>query len=348
MIQKSINNSNITVAKKTKSSLLVSAKDLVNMPASSFSYLWGNYIQSDSLCAITGSSDAGKTSILRQLAISIATKQSTFLGQKLNARHGKVIYLSTEDGKKATAEHLKKQVGEDFANTDLNGLGFLFDVRNPVEVITNELQLAKFDLIIIDCFGDFFNGSINDSGQVRKALEPLKRLCFKHDCACIVLHHIGKRTESGPANKSNILGSTAFEGAMRFVMELRKEDGGKVRKLYFTKGNYLAESSKSKPMVLNFTDNQTFCINDNYNEGISSINGKVKVFSDNVKDEILEAAKGFRKDGLSLDDTLDALAELHFEKVPSKGTLHSWLKNAEIQSANPLDTELNEQKNIND
>lgn len=342
MIQKSINNSNITVTKKTKSSLLVSAKDLVNMPASSFSYLWGNYIQSDSLCAITGSSDAGKTSILRQLAISIATKQSTFLGQKLNARYGKVIYLSTEDGKKATALNLKKQMGEDFVNTDLSGLGFLFDVRNPIATIANELQSAKFDLIIIDCFGDFFNGSINDSGHVRKALEPLKRLCFKYDCACIVLHHIGKRTETGPVSKNNILGSTAFEGAMRCVMELRKEEGGKVRKLHFTKGNYMDEGSKAKPLVLDFHDNLTFSLNQSMTDEQSLVKGKIKVFPDDLKYEIIEAAKRFRNDGLSLDDTLSALEELDFAKIPSKGTLHAWLSQENIQSSEKLEVSLTE------
>ncbi len=47
--------------------------------------------------ALGGSSDTGKSTILRQLAMAIVSKEEDFLGFKLTPEHHSAIYLSTED-----------------------------------------------------------------------------------------------------------------------------------------------------------------------------------------------------------------------------------------------------------
>jgi hypothetical protein len=207
----------------------------------------------------------------------------------------------------------------------VNGLGFLIDTPKPLDALKAELELTKIDLIILDCFGDIFHGSINDSVSVRQFLAPYKLLCAKYGCTIIVLHHANKSKDAGNgANKNNVLGSVAFEGANRVVMELRKESESNIRKLWFTKGNYMSEASKKAPLVLNFGNDLMFSLAEKQ-ETTGGIKGKVKIYPDDVKAAIIVAALKCRKDGLSIDDTIDALKEMKFEKVPSKGTLHAWL-----------------------
>ena len=67
------------------------------------------------LCALVGESDTGKSSLLRQLALSLVYGDSDFLGFKLKESCRNVIYVSTEDGEMATSVWLNKHFGKDQA-----------------------------------------------------------------------------------------------------------------------------------------------------------------------------------------------------------------------------------------
>jgi RecA-family ATPase len=75
-------------------SKLISATELLNSKITEMPSLWGQFIPKGELCALTGGSDTGKSTFLRQLAFSVALKQKEFIGFPLNAEHGKVIYVS--------------------------------------------------------------------------------------------------------------------------------------------------------------------------------------------------------------------------------------------------------------
>ncbi|MCK4818852.1 PriCT-2 domain-containing protein, partial [bacterium] len=49
------------------------------------------------LVALGGSSDVGKSTFLRHLAINISSGEEKFIGFPINAKHNRVIYVSTED-----------------------------------------------------------------------------------------------------------------------------------------------------------------------------------------------------------------------------------------------------------
>ncbi|MEP6683935.1 MAG: AAA family ATPase [Parafilimonas sp.] len=301
---------------------IVTGTELLNMKEEEIPHLWDPFIPSTGLSSLVGSSDLGKSSLLRQLATAVALKNKEFLGQKLNVKHGRAIYFSTEDSKIATSIILKRQVGKDVKADDLENLVYILNNDNAYNAINTELEMAKYDLVVIDAFSDVFDGQINDIGSVRRFLNKFDKLANKHECSIIFLHHNGKRTEALNPHKNNIIGSQGFEAKMRTVMELRPNDQLHKRELGFLKGNYILDDRKRETLLLEFNENQQFSYIET--KGVTSIK-RGREFSLEEKQAILEKAKEYREAGLSLDKTKDAL-NTDFEKVPSKGTLSNWLK----------------------
>ncbi len=308
---------------KKKYSYLYTGTEILGMQLNSVPFLWKPFINSQGLSALVGSSDVGKSSFLRQLAIAIVLKKTQFLGYDLNVRHGRVIYFSTEDNQVSINNLLKKQIDSSINPLQLEGLNYIFNADDPLKVIEEQLRDKPTDLLIIDAYSDIFTGSSNDIGQVRRFLNKFEKLAQDYDCAVNFLHHTGKRTELGAASKNNIIGSQGFEAKMRLIMDLRKQDGTLNRLFQITKGNYLPESAKNKAIVLTFNAKQEF---ENSGQTIdkSGASNKIKYDAKTKSTIMTEVEKLLIKD-LSIDKIREELEKLGFKDVPSKGTLSSWI-----------------------
>lgn len=217
--------------------------------------------------SLVGSSDTGKSTFLRQLAISIAFGLDDFIGYKINNDAKKVIYVSTEDDPASTSISLKKQIQglfnvENIALTNLNNLKFIFDTdlnaesnKNLFTLLSKDLDDIGADLIIIDAFTDIFSGDLNSSTKVRQFLNLFSDIAKEFNCLVLFLHHTGKRTDKYTASKDNVLGSQAFEAKMRVLVELKHypNDDSK-RTLTITKGNYISSQIKKFAKVLTFDE----------------------------------------------------------------------------------------------
>lgn len=302
---------------------LLTGTSLLKLPPDLVPNLWDPFMKRYGLTTLTGSSDLGKSSFLRQLAVSVTLKETLFLGHPLNVRYGRVIYFTTEDNKASISSLLLKQLPsvnpDDFAD-----LIYIFNAEEPLGAIEEQLKCSPTDLVIIDCVSDIFDGQMNDMGHVRKFLNQFDKLSIKYDCLFIFLHHNGKRTEVNGPNKHNIVGSQGYEAKMRLVMELRRE-GDQVRSLWFTKGNYLSELIKKQSLELEFTDNQEFIFTGNHHLKVAC-NNKF----DNSKKEILEKIRVYQKiKGMTQDKMVSELKLLYPKSGPSKGTLNKWVKEIE-------------------
>ncbi len=185
------------------------------------------------LVSLVGSSDTGKSTILRQLALSVALGLDNFLGYKIDTKTRNVIYIRTEDDSTSTSISLKRQIKglktfNEFPDESLNHLKFIFDFNftsndddNLFKKLENDLSTHGADLIIIDAFTDIFSGDINSSTKVREFLNTFSTLSKKHNTLILFLHHTGKRTDKFTASKDNVLGSQAFEAKMRVLLELK-------------------------------------------------------------------------------------------------------------------------------
>jgi len=212
------------------------------------------------LCALAGSSDTGKSSWMRQLAVQICLRHTKFLGFKINATHNRAIYVSTEDDDGAVSFLLNKANQRWQAPPEAyQGLTFIFDTTDLVTKLDDELTARPSDAVFIDAFSDVYGKSLNESNMVRFFLNDFHMLAQKHRTVFIFLHHTGKRTEEQAPSKNNLLGSQGFEAKMRFVAELRSDlqESGK-RHLCIVKGNYLPGDYKNESFVLNFDENMTF------------------------------------------------------------------------------------------
>ena len=212
------------------------------------------------LACIVGSSDTGKSSLLRYLCICVVSGKSDFLGFPIHAKHKRAFYVSTEDDEIAISYLLGKQ-NEDLQEniSNFNGLRFIFETENLVETLDDILTKQPADLVCIDAFSDIYRGGMNEGNQVRGFLNQYSQLGQKHQCLMLFLHHCGKRTENFVPSKNNIIGSQAFEAKMRLVMELRNDMTDETLKhLCIVKGNYLPPDHKNESYRLRFTDNMTF------------------------------------------------------------------------------------------
>lgn len=212
------------------------------------------------LVALGGSSDTGKSSLLRQFATSVCLGDRDFLGFDLNSEHKSCIYVSTEDDENAMAFLLKKQMlHRRNESKDYQGLRYIFNSENILSKLNQELKRQPADVVIIDAYSDIFQGEVNQVNRVRSFLEEYSNLAKKHRCLIIFLHHTAKNAENKEPSKNNLLGSQGFEAKMRMVMLLRTDlEEPSIKHLCIVKGNYLTTEYKTESFELYFNEHMTF------------------------------------------------------------------------------------------
>ena len=298
-----------------QSKLFKGADELKNQEIQEIDYLVDRLIPRGTLCTLVGESDTGKSSLLRQLAVSVAYGDDTFLGLKLNDNCRSVVYVSTEDGEMSTAAWLNNHLGEDIAdNQILSKLKFLFITENLYDNIRKVVSENCLDLLIIDSYTDVFEGSMNDSNIVRSFLTKYNNLVNQFGVTIVFLHHTKKSSEGMKPNKNSILGSQGFEAKMRSVMMLTKDkDDDSLRHLCVVKNNYLSPEEKKCSYVIKFNENLSF-----------EPTGKRVNLDDLDNPEYLGKAKELLADGKSYREISEALNQMGF--MVSKSTLQRKLK----------------------
>ena len=238
----------------------ISGLDLLNLNTEFIPMLFGEYIPKVGIWALVGASDTGKSMMLRQLAMCVAGNMP-FLDMECKATHKRAVVVCTEDDDFATSYLLRKQNKSiDLNDEQSESIQFLFDTENLIESIENELQQTPADLVIIDAFGDVFDGKdLNQNNQVRTFLNKYTQLANKYKCSIGFLHHTGKRTEGLSPSKNNAIGSQGFEAKMRLVIELRLDvNSPDLRHFCVVKGNYIPQSEKNSSIVVKMDENLTF------------------------------------------------------------------------------------------
>ena len=243
----------------TKDTYEITAEELLNKEIETIPCLIEPIFQAVGLATVAGSSDVGKSAFLRQLAVSVATGQPTFLGWAIRAVHHSVIYVSTEDDENATAFLLCSLNKSQNLNPSLySRLRFVFYTNKLLVELDQRLTKTPADLVIIDAFMDLFGEDANSSSRIRNFLNEYQQLAQKHKCLFIWLHHTGKRTDDLLPSKHNLIGGQGFEGKMRLVIELRRDWHDPERRHFcIVKGNYLPDSEKEDSHVLTW-DGTTF------------------------------------------------------------------------------------------
>lgn len=234
------------------------ADELLNLKIKTFPWLIDNMLPQTGIVGLVGSSDTGKSTLARQLAISIARGDNSFLGFQLNSRRQRALYVSTEDDYIAMSYLLNRQNDDNIDIEGFKNLHFVFssDPDQLGKILTDLLDKDPFDVIILDTFSDLYTSDMNSSNLVRKFINNVSETAMNYDCLVIFMHHTGKRTENFPPSKDNVLGSQGFESRMRVLIELRRDNhNAELRHLCVVKGNYIPAQFKQKSFVLRFNEN---------------------------------------------------------------------------------------------
>lgn len=228
--------------------------ELYNLNSHSIPTLIDPIIPSTGIWSIVGSSDTGKSMLLRQLVLNLV-KEKDFIGFNINSKYKKAIFISTEDDAISTSYLIRKQ---STSSDNLINIRFHFDTDNIITYLHNELTANPADIIIIDAWSDVFGQNLNDTNLIRQTLNQYRSIANKFKCSIGILHHTGKRTEKLEPSKNNILSGQGFEAKMRLVMELRTDlTDENIKHLCIVKGNYLSKEYKQSSFVLEF-DPTTF------------------------------------------------------------------------------------------
>lgn len=232
---------------------IFSALEIYSMGKKEIPCLWEPFFPSQGIVAMVGSSDVGKSHLLLQLAIAIAYKDEEFLGFKLNASSGKVIYITTEDDELSLSPRIINLASKRGTIAPLSNLN-IFTSSEYLEYIDECVQTIPYDAIIIDTFSDIYSDEINQANKVRAFLQRFKNLSCSTNTLFIFNHHCTKRNEEKPPHKDNVMGSQGFESSMRSVLELRRDPtDDSYRHLCALKGNYYGSQYKSASYKLEYS-----------------------------------------------------------------------------------------------
>ena len=282
---------------------LVNGYDMLNLSAEAMDCLLEPILPRTGVAALVGTSDSGKSTLLRGLAMAVASGSTEYLGFRLCPKHRSAIYVATEDDASAIGVLMQRQLEElGTPKEAYHSLDFVFEVDNLVDNLDKMLEATPRDLVIVDAFADLYTGPLNENNRVRSFLNQFSQLAVKHSVLIIFLHHTGKRTESLAPAKHNAIGSQGFEAKMRLVMELRPDpERHELRHLCIVKGNYLSDEYKHDSYVLRFTSALNFVAT-----GERVPFGALRE-RDADLDSRAELARTMRSEGKTLQQIADAL-----------------------------------------
>ncbi len=300
--------------KQTFRKYLVNGFDMLQATTEQMDYLMAPLLPRVGMAALVGSSDSGKSTLLRGLAMAIASGAKHYLGFELQPKHHSAIYVSTEDDAAAIGALMQRQLEELCTPKEAYAtLDFIFDTDNLVDNLKAMLEDKPRDLVVVDAFADLYTGPLNENNRVRSFLNLFSQLAIKHNTLIIFLHHTGKRTENLAPSKHNAIGSQGFEAKMRLMMELRQDpERHDIRHLCVVKGNYLSAEYKHDSFELWFTPSLNF---EATGERIPF--GLLRERNEE-HDERAEQARAMRLEGMTLQQIADALG---YKSVSSVHTL---------------------------
>jgi RecA-family ATPase len=161
------------------------------------------------LMMITGLPKSKKSMLAANLAISIASGNSfSFFEIK---KTFKVLILSAEGGYFPNRDRFKKMCAAiNFNGSENLNLGFdsRFKIENDEEYqeVKDIIDKFKPEVLVIDPFVKFHHKDENSATDMGVILERLRNLIEDHKLSIILVHHLGKKPQSGARGSSAILG----------------------------------------------------------------------------------------------------------------------------------------------
>lgn len=195
----------------SKHDWLVPVDEFSAQPAP-ISWLVKKWLQSQALIMVHGPSGGGKTFVVLDWCLRMASGTADWCGHKVKA--GNVVYLAGEGhhglrGRIAAWKHHNKAgklsmwLSKD--GCDLNTPTGYLQVVEQVRLLQE-----KPELIVVDTLHRFLSGDENSAQDAKTMLDACGNLMTEFDCSVVLVHHTGVSDEA----QHRARGSSAWRGAL--------------------------------------------------------------------------------------------------------------------------------------
>ena len=194
-----------------KDDWLIPADDFCAQP-SPISWLVKRWIQSQALVMVHGPSGGGKTFVVLDWCLRMASGTEDWAGHKV--RQGNVVYLAGEGhhglrGRVAAWKHHHK-AGKLAMWLSKDGC----DLNTPTGYlkVVEQVRMLKDrpSVIVVDTLHRFLQGDENSAQDAKTMLDACNALMMEFDCSVILVHHTGVSDEA----QHRARGSSAWRGAL--------------------------------------------------------------------------------------------------------------------------------------
>ena len=192
-------------------SWLIPADDYCKQPAP-IKWLIKGWLQSDALIMIHGPSGGGKTFVVLDWCLRLASGMTEWAGHRV--KPAKVVYLAGEGhhGLRARIAAWKQHHQAGNLQMWLSRSGC--DLNTPegyLSTMTALKQLPELpDLVVIDTLHRFLNGDENSAQDAKTMLDACAQLMREFNCSVLLVHHTGVSEEA----QHRARGSSAWRGAL--------------------------------------------------------------------------------------------------------------------------------------
>jgi KaiC/GvpD/RAD55 family RecA-like ATPase len=192
-------------------SYLISADDFSSQPAP-IKWLIKGWIQDGGMVMVHGPSGGGKTFVVLDWCLHIASELKTWAGMKVS--NGEVVYLAGEGhhglrGRVAAWKHShrvnKLNMWLSRAGVDLNTPAGYTKVKKAIDSMS-----IKPRLIVVDTLHRFLNGDENSAEDAKTMIDACAGLMRDYGCAVLLVHHTGVSVDS----QDRARGSSSWRGAL--------------------------------------------------------------------------------------------------------------------------------------
>lgn len=204
-------------------SWLIAADDYCAQPAP-IKWLVKGWLQSDALIMVHGPSGGGKTFVVLDWCLRMASGIQEWAGQKV--KPSRVVYLAGEGhhGLRARIAAWKQHNQAGSLQMWLSRSGC--DLNTPEGYISTSTHLKQLpeapDLIVIDTLHRFLSGDENSAQDAKTMLDACARLMQEFNCSVLLVHHTGVSEEA----QHRARGSSAWRGALDIEVSIipQKDD----------------------------------------------------------------------------------------------------------------------------
>jgi putative DNA primase/helicase len=192
-------------------SWLIPADDYCQKPAP-IKWLIKGWLQSDALIMIHGPSGGGKTFVVLDWCLRLASGMTEWAGHRV--KPSKIVYLAGEGhhGLRARIAAWKQHHSAGSLSMWLSRSGC--DLNTPDGYLSTSTHLKQLpdppDLIVIDTLHRFLSGDENSAQDAKTMLDACAQLMREFNCSVLLVHHTGVSEEA----QHRARGSSAWRGAL--------------------------------------------------------------------------------------------------------------------------------------